>query len=99
MAIRKICHKSANNLTGKFQYAYRKHHSCETALVRIQNDLLQNLDVKRCSFLVLLDLLAACDTVDHPVLLNRLSSVFRIQDQALAWVESYLHQRKKVCQH
>ena len=42
---------------------------------------------------MLLDLSAAFDIVDHPNLLHCLPSVFGIQDQALAWVESYLHQQ------
>ncbi|MCH1595850.1 MAG: hypothetical protein L7S42_05015 [Flavobacteriaceae bacterium] len=87
-------HKSVNNLPEKFQSAYRKDHSTETALLRIQNDFLQFMDNKQCCFLVLLDLSAAFDTVNHSVLINRLADRFGIQDNALNWIQSYLSDRK-----
>ena len=45
-------------------------HSTETALLKVHNDLLMNMDAQRVTLLVLLDLRAAIDTVDHEVLLN-----------------------------
>src|SRR5882757_9791487 len=53
-----------------FQSTYRPFHSTETALFRIQNDLLLSMDNKKVSALILLDLSAAFDTIDHPVLLS-----------------------------
>ena len=88
-------HKDSNHLTGEFQSAYRKHHSCETALLRIQSDVLQNLDKKNCCFLVLLDLSAAFDTVDHPILLDRLNDSFGVTGTAHKWFCSYLNNRKQ----
>jgi len=52
------------------QSAYRTCHSTEFALLKVQNDLLMNMDSKRVTLLVLLDLSVAFDTVDHDVLLN-----------------------------
>ena len=60
---------SSGNLHEKFQSAYKPNHSRETALTRIQNDLLMALDNKRGVVLVLLDLSAAFDTVYHTLLL------------------------------
>lgn len=76
-----------------FQSAYRKFHSVETALLKIQNDLLLAIDKKKVSALVLLDLSAAFDTVDHQILLTRLSSYFGIRDSALEFLSSYLVNR------
>ena len=45
---------------------------CETALVRIQDDILVSLDNRKTVILVLLDLSAAFDTVDHRLLLYQL---------------------------
>ena len=53
-----------NDLNESLQSAYKKHHSCETALVRVQNDILKSIDDKQCFVLLLLDLSAAFDTVD-----------------------------------
>ena len=77
------------------QSAYREAHSTETALVRIQNDILRAIDNKKCVFLVLLDLSAAFDTVNHSILLQRLSDQIGIKGKALQWVTSYLKNRKQ----
>ena len=76
------------------QSAYRKSHSTETALIKVQNDILMNMDLQQVTLLVLLDLSAVFDTIDHQVLLNRLrlSSVW-IRGNALKWKASYLSDR------
>ena len=65
-----------NDLNESLQSAYKKHHSCETALLRVQNDILKSIDNKQCVVLLLLDLSAAFDTVNHKILLHRLRSRF-----------------------
>ena len=74
------------------QSAYRKSHGTETALIKVQNDILMNMD-RQVTLLVLLDLSAAFDTMDHQVLLNRLRLSFGIHGYALEWIESYLSDR------
>ena len=37
---------TTNGLYAKFQSGYRKHHSCETAVTRIHNDILMLIDKK-----------------------------------------------------
>ena len=66
---------------------YRKYHSTETALVRIQNDLLNSVDKKKGVLTELLDMSAAFDTVDHLVLIDQMRSI-RIEGTALKWLES-----------
>ena len=82
-----------NSLLEPLQSAYKKYHSTETALVKIQNDILRNLDSNSAVALVFLDLSAAFDTVDHHILLNLLSSRMGISGAALKWIESYLTDR------
>jgi hypothetical protein len=68
-----------NNLLAKFQSAYRLFHSTETALVRLFNDILLAIDRHQDTYLVLLDLSAAFDTIDHTVLLERLQHRYGIK--------------------
>ena len=75
-----------------FRSAYRAGHSTETVLLRVVNDILSALDNDNISVL-LLDLSAAFDTVDHQILLSRLYSLFGIQSAALKWFKSYLADR------
>ena len=65
-------HISINNLLDPFQSAYKAHHGTETALLRINNDILTALDNGEITALILLDLSAAFDTVDHSILLEHL---------------------------
>ena len=91
-------HKKENNLYENFQSAYRSGHSTETALLRVQNDILRAIDSGKCVFLVLLDLSAAFDTVTHDVMLDRLKSRFGITGDAQRWIASYLKERSQsVC--
>ena len=78
-----------------YQSAYRKFHSTETALLRIHNDLLLAINQQKISALVLLDLSAAFDTIDHSILLKRLSSTFGITGNALSLLSSYLTNRSQ----
>ena len=82
-----------NRLYPKAQSANREHHSTETALLRVKNDILLNMNQQRVTLLVLLDLSAPFDTVDHTILLDRLSSDFGISGQAYSWFDSYLCNR------
>ena len=86
-------HLHENGLQECLQSAYKEHHSCETALVRVQNDILRSVDDNRCVILLLLDMSAAFDTVDHSILLKRLQSRYGISGSALAWFNSYLKDR------
>ena len=79
-----------NGFDETLQSVYKKQHSCETALLRVQNDILMALDSGKCVILLLLDLSAAFDTVDHEILLRRLHSKFGIKGKAHAWLRSYL---------
>ena len=74
-----------NDLYEGFQSGFRPHHSTETALVKITNDLLLASDQGCISFLVLLDLSAAFDTIDHDILIDRLQNYTGIQGRALRW--------------
>jgi len=61
-----------NNLLPDLQSAYRTNHSTETAILKVVADILQALDSGDLTALVLIDLSAAFDTVDHATLLRRL---------------------------
>ena len=88
-------HLSSNSLYLPFQSAYRPFHSTETCLLKIHNDLLYAMDHGEMTSLILLDLSAAFDTVDHHILLNRLSKWFGLDDIALTWFISYLSSRSQ----
>ena len=65
-----LVHCKENAPLPKFQSSFRKYHSTETALLKVQNDILMSMDNKKVTLLVLLNLSAAFDTTEHSVLLN-----------------------------
>ncbi|KAI2644961.1 RNA-directed DNA polymerase from mobile element jockey [Labeo rohita] len=84
---------NSNGYLNNFHSGFRPHHSTETALVKIINDIRLNSDSGKISVLVLLDLSAAFDTVDHNILLERLENWVGLFGIALSWFRSYLEGR------
>jgi len=86
-------HAECNNLFPPRQSAYRRHHSTETAVISIMNDIIRATDNGQITALVLLDLSAAFDTVDHSTLIDVLHRSFAVDGQPLTWFKSYLSDR------
>ena len=68
-----IDHMTINGLHLELQSAYKKHHSTESALLKVKNDILMHRDAQKVNLLFLLNLSAAFDTVRHDFLLDRLN--------------------------
>lgn len=88
-------HLKENNLEIAAQSAYKKNSSTETLLVRITNDLLIASDNRCATVVMLLDLSAAFDTVDHSLLLQILEKELSIKGTALTWFRSFLTGRSQ----
>jgi len=86
-------HLTSNSLLNSHQSAYCKHHSTETALLYVHDHLVSAIVSQKVSCLCLLDLSAAFDTIDHDILITRLSSWFGIHGSVLSWFKSYLSSR------
>ena len=87
-----------HNMHDPMQSSYKPHHSTETALVRLNNDIFTSLDEQKSVLLVALDLSAAFDTVDHSILLQRLEKRIGVKGTCLEWFRSYLTGRtQSVC--
>jgi hypothetical protein len=82
-----------NRLSEPRQSAYRCAHSTETVLLSFQDTICRAIDLGRAVFVVMLDLTAAFDTVDHTILLQRLILDFGIKGTVHNWFQSYLHSR------
>ena len=82
-----------NNLHKHLQSAYKPGHSTETALVKIQNEILTSIDQHGVVILVMLGLSAAFDTIDHDTLFSRMENTLGITGRTLAWFKSYLSGR------
>lgn len=83
----------SNTTFEKFQSGFRKHHSTESALFKVLNDILLFVDSGDSVMLLLLDLSADCDTADHKILISRLEQYVGIIGCALDWFKSYLDDR------
>ena len=87
-------HCAANAPLPENQSSYREHHSTETALLKVKNDILLSIDRQEVTLLVLIDLSAAFDTIDHRILLETLEKDFGVIGDTQNRLASYLSERK-----
>ena len=95
MIERVVCGQLSNymNRTGKLedlQSPYRSNHLTETALLKVKTDILNAMQNKQVTCLILLDLSAAFDTISHYKIINRLKFRFGLDDVGLDWITDYL---------
>ena len=88
-------HLNMHSLHEPLQSAYTANHSVETALLKVSSDILLSLDRRQCVYLVLLDLSAAFDTIDHNAFLKRLSTDYAVSGSVADWMRSYLVSRQQ----
>ena len=77
-----------------YQSAYGKYFSCETAVVKIINNILWDMEEQKATALRVCDLSAAFDMVSHKILPEVLHNKFGVTGKALEWFQSYLEGRK-----
>ena len=92
--VSQLCqHMESNFPLPSLQSAYRPGHSTESALAKVQSDILMNMDEQLVSELILIDLSAAFDTVDHQILCDIMKNTYGVCSTALQWIKSYLEDR------
>ena len=77
------------------QSAFKKHHSTETTVVSVLNDVIGAADHGQVTALVL-DLSSAFDYVNHEIMIRVLNERFQVEGQALAWFLSFLGDRSQI---
>ena len=83
-----------NNLLYELQSAFKSRHSTETALIRLTDQILKNMDNDEVNGLVFIDFRKAFDVIDHELLLKKLS-IYGATPSTVAWFKSYLSERKE----
>ena len=83
-----------NKLFYPSQYGFREGHSTEMAALELTDRILQDIDTKHISLAIFMDLSKPFDTLDHTILLSKLS-YYGIGGNELNWFSSYLSDRQQ----
>jgi len=83
-------HLSSHRLHDNLQSSYHTGHSTDTSLLKVHHDIAEALDRNCMAALVLLELPAAFDIIDHKILQTRIEHSFGVTGSALSWIKSYL---------
>ena len=75
------------------QYGFRPKHSCDHAVAQMIGTILKNLENKKVTISVMLDLSKAFDTIEHGIMLQKLE-LYGVRGVCLDWFRSYLENRQ-----
>ena len=89
ITINLIKHITANSLDNPMQSAYKPYHNTETLLLNLTNYISHNIKNNRFVILILIDLTAAFDTINHQILFAKLQSI-GIHNTIIQLIKSYL---------
>lgn len=81
-----------NNFISIDQSAYRKYHNTQTSLHRVTDEWIDNICDNLLTGVCLLDIKKCFDTIDHDILLKKLS-FYGIKEAEARWFKSYLTDR------
>ena len=83
-----------NNRLTTHQSGNKKHHSCESLNVFMTDKILEAMNAKKITIMVLLDLSKAFDSIDHGKILKKLQAL-GVSHSAIEWFRSYLSDRRQ----
>ena len=91
-------HFNLHNLYFESQYGFRKKHSTESAVLELVDKTIKHMDSGDVPISIFLDLSKAFDTLDHDILLDKLS-YYGVKETALSLFKSYLSNRKQYVEY
>ncbi|XP_044577583.1 uncharacterized protein LOC123260519 [Cotesia glomerata] len=83
-----------NNLIDKYQSGFRKHHSTQSALLKLTNDISRAMDSNQLTLIVFFDLTKAFDYVNHKIIIKTLIEL-GFSPETVKWFLSYLSDRSQ----
>ena len=82
-----------NKILYSFQSGFRANHSTDSCISYLQDKIVTGFDKGMLTGMIAIDLQKAFDTIDHTILLEKLSCL-GLSNQVIGWLESYLCDRK-----
>ena len=82
-----------NKILYRYQSGFRKNHSTDTCLSYLTDKILTGFDSGLLTGMILIDLQKAFDTINHDILLKKMS-LAGFSCQSITWFESYLSNRR-----
>ena len=82
-----------NEILYRYQLGFRKNHSTDTCLSYLTDKIRTGFDCGLLTGMILIDLQKAFDTINHNILLKKMSSI-GFSSQSITWFGSYLSNRR-----
>ena len=86
-------HMEENGLFTSEFFGYKKHHSPETMMLGVADEILTGFDEGKCTIMLFIDLSAAFDTIDIDRMIEILADEIGLCGTALKWCKSFLSNR------
>ena len=83
-----------NNLLHQLHSGFQRFHSTETALIRLTDQILLDMDNNRVTGLIFIDYKKAFELIDHDILLLKLEA-YGVESKELMLLKQYLRRRKQ----